>query len=1095
MYYGLFVCFLIGSWPQRGLAQLSSTFITAKWLQLGGATVVGGATSAVQDTPEGGGAYQIFTNGVIVYSNDFGAVYITQVIFDKWLSLQSDTTADGTNLFTFVGVPTQDFVSMAGHQEGTFERARIIVAGDGARVVYGDIYGRYLDLAGVLGLPLSAEANSMADGRFQVFEGGEIHWQPDLGAFGVWGPILDCWKELGGPGGTLGFPNADVNRVVATDGRTPIGLSGRFENGAIFSSDATGAWEVIGEMLTNYEKRFGGPAGWLGFPTSGEGITGSGDHFNNFQGGMLVNHLAADAFKGVLPFGAFDFFLRRIQGFGDDCVLGICGGQDVYAYLTVTTPAGPVINGLRLPSRGNGGSSVELNRSFALGSSVANSAFRVDVALRVWDADAGDDDSLGTVSDSYTINNLWGLLKSPDHRSGNAGANFTVRSTRPYDRNDFRGQLWWSFDNFKTPELSYDQFATTFVDVDPDEFAWRHPFNKLYYELAYKKIAKQGNCFGMSLESIYSQLNRSPYTEPIHDYFPDTQDGRELMAVDDAHAALMNELNIKHGYQLSATGVAWFLTMFTTGNTHNPVLNFIGASLAHAIGDYPLIAMYDSYLFGNGHVVRPYDFVPVSTSCKFFEPPCSLIRIANPNNPTGTDPTDDPIEIDPITNAFRYRDYSGNFLTGGRMFFMPFSLFSGPQRTPLDGVLQLLGNGFLFALGTTGQTHQITDGEGRTFFKTDLAGSPTFWDDIRREDDPTLVPNLAPIALTDQALPSTSPIQMFAGRGVGATHTYQVLLAPDLPGGTLYEATFESAKLSSYFAIPGTPDKPESITAHDIGGLSKAISLSLPFDSETKAVTWTIAGPEKQRWVELTGLTMVPGQEITISLENAGRILIITNTGAETSANLHVKAGPCATAVEGGTLHIPSGTSVVSPGVLQHGRLAFTTDRDGDHEVYVMNADGCAQVNLTNNAAANDSLPVWSPDGQTLAFASDRDGNAEVYVMNADGSAQTNLTNHPAFDSEPAWSPDGTKLAFESERDGNREIYVMNANGSGLTNLTNHPADDGEPAWSPDGMKLVFTSNRNGDFEVYVMNADGSGQTNLTNHPAFDSEPEWQPVP
>jgi len=152
-------------------------------------------------------------------------------------------------------------------------------------------------------------------------------------------------------------------------------------------------------------------------------------------------------------------------------------------------------------------------------------------------------------------------------------------------------------------------------------------------------------------------------------------------------------------------------------------------------------------------------------------------------------------------------------------------------------------------------------------------------------------------------------------------------------------------------------------------------------------------------------------------------------------------------------------------------------------------------VNLTNNAAGNDSLPVWSPNGQKLAFETDRDGNREIYVMNADGSAPTNLTNNPAFDADPAWSPDGRELAFATDRDGDFEVYVMNADGNAPTNLTNNPGFDGHPAWSPDGRRLAFESERDGNREIYVMNADGSAQTNLTNNPAFDSEPDWQPVP
>jgi Tol biopolymer transport system component len=85
-----------------------------------------------------------------------------------------------------------------------------------------------------------------------------------------------------------------------------------------------------------------------------------------------------------------------------------------------------------------------------------------------------------------------------------------------------------------------------------------------------------------------------------------------------------------------------------------------------------------------------------------------------------------------------------------------------------------------------------------------------------------------------------------------------------------------------------------------------------------------------------------------------------------------------------------------------------------------------------------------------MAFTSSRDGNQEIYVMNADGSGQTNLTNHPALDMDPSWSPDGTRIAFSSTRDdGNGEIYVMNADGSGQTRLTNNPAPDWYPSWGP----------------------------------------------
>ncbi len=84
-----------------------------------------------------------------------------------------------------------------------------------------------------------------------------------------------------------------------------------------------------------------------------------------------------------------------------------------------------------------------------------------------------------------------------------------------------------------------------------------------------------------------------------------------------------------------------------------------------------------------------------------------------------------------------------------------------------------------------------------------------------------------------------------------------------------------------------------------------------------------------------------------------------------------------------------------------------------------------------------------------IAFFSLRDGNGEMYVMNADGSNQTNLTNNPADDYNQVWSPDGRQIAFVSGQGGNGEIYVMNADGSNQINLTNNPAGDGGQAWSP----------------------------------------------
>ena len=95
----------------------------------------------------------------------------------------------------------------------------------------------------------------------------------------------------------------------------------------------------------------------------------------------------------------------------------------------------------------------------------------------------------------------------------------------------------------------------------------------------------------------------------------------------------------------------------------------------------------------------------------------------------------------------------------------------------------------------------------------------------------------------------------------------------------------------------------------------------------------------------------------------------------------------------------------------------------------------------------DDWLPSWSPDGEYIAFSSENDGNFDIYVMDADGGNPRRLTNHPEDDWDSSWSPDGKRITFTSDRDRNFEIYVMDANGGNIQNLTNlRFGDDSQPA-------------------------------------------------
>lgn len=194
----------------------------------------------------------------------------------------------------------------------------------------------------------------------------------------------------------------------------------------------------------------------------------------------------------------------------------------------------------------------------------------------------------------------------------------------------------------------------------------------------------------------------------------------------------------------------------------------------------------------------------------------------------------------------------------------------------------------------------------------------------------------------------------------------------------------------------------------------------------------------------------------------------------------------------------------------KYGKIVFTSNRDGNEEIYVMNDDGTNQMNLTNNPAF-DWYPNWSPDGKKIVFGSYRDASGEndedIYVMNADGSNVERLTYGPAWSGFAAWSPDGSRIAFCSDRDGAEDIFIMNVDGSNVTRLTNDPEPEYYPCWSPDGSQIVYVridssaegkigeprGPNEGNCEIYVINVDGTNQVNISNNPLTDGYPSWSP--
>lgn len=172
------------------------------------------------------------------------------------------------------------------------------------------------------------------------------------------------------------------------------------------------------------------------------------------------------------------------------------------------------------------------------------------------------------------------------------------------------------------------------------------------------------------------------------------------------------------------------------------------------------------------------------------------------------------------------------------------------------------------------------------------------------------------------------------------------------------------------------------------------------------------------------------------------------------------------------------------------GKVLFTTNRDGNQEIYIMNGDGSSSVNLTQHPT-NDYAPRWSMDRSQFVFVSERDGNPEVYLMDVASKKATRLTNHEGIDADPDLSPDGKWVTFTSNRTGNDEVWIMKTDGTGLKNLSSHAAKDGVPRFSPDGKRILFTTDRDGNFELYTMSTDGDDLKNLTQHEAHDFAGNW----
>jgi len=178
-------------------------------------------------------------------------------------------------------------------------------------------------------------------------------------------------------------------------------------------------------------------------------------------------------------------------------------------------------------------------------------------------------------------------------------------------------------------------------------------------------------------------------------------------------------------------------------------------------------------------------------------------------------------------------------------------------------------------------------------------------------------------------------------------------------------------------------------------------------------------------------------------------------------------------------------------------KIVFSSNREGNYEIYVMSDNGNNLKRLTHNLV-RDYQPRWAPDGKQIAFARLLENQGDLFLMDADGSNERQLTHHPESEDGPnlTWAPDGKRIAFASNRGGKVQIYILDSASGAVKRLTNSDGLVADPAWSPDGKQIAYRYEGNDGKSIYTMSATGKSQKPLIRPkkgPILRFSPAWAP--
>ncbi len=665
-------------------------FITYKYEDFRKNFNVGVRTKALTYLSTIGAHIQYYERSAIMYHPSLGvALEMHGAIYEKYKTI---TNSESLGFL----ICDESNTTKAGGKKSLFSKGGIYWSGStGALPVTDKIYAEYENLGESKnwGFPIKVQ-KAISNGFEQEFQNCRFYYkngQPK--AKEVHGAILTKFLAVGGVS-KWGYPvsnESDINK-----GSSVIGKYSEFEFCTIYWSGSSGAFEVHGEIREKY-KSINGPLSDLGFPTSDEinipNFTGTGK-MNTFQKGSILWYGSYNSIKIARP---FKLFIGRIdskesEGFGR-------GQNDLYIKKLKVTQNGAVLYEKRHPSSGSWGGKNIVNVNITIPNIITpnNSNIKVKLYLDIWEDDSPTDadDHMGTYEKILEASNAWGLRDNDGIYNAKFGKiNSLTWSVKPeVNINTLSyAEKWWGVKNRSSSALSYSQYASAFKGVDSEAEWWDVTdwLEKAFYEAAVKNVSKKGNCFGMSLEGIYSWKGKSLFSMPLNRFT--------------TWNTLENEFKIKHSYQVGANPIWWIVGQFLTGNTHDPVDVFNNTMNEFNHGKNPVICITQNYDFsGAAHAIMPVKWDKSTKPWK--------ITILDPNF-TGTTKE---LTVNPDNNTFKYvgsKTYSGGEWSGGRFYYMPFSILDEKQRVPFWDLILLLIAGTIIILADDAETVSITDTNG-----------------------------------------------------------------------------------------------------------------------------------------------------------------------------------------------------------------------------------------------------------------------------------------------------------------------------------------------------------------------------------------------